>query len=64
MIVSGTADDIWGYEYPTKPTEMSSFLCLIYGPTLAFLVICDNKACISQKLMVHTRENINVFLFH
>lgn len=26
MIVSGTADDIWGSEYPAKPTEMFSFL--------------------------------------
>lgn len=38
-----------------------SLICLINGPTLAFLVICDNKACISQKLMVHTRENVSLY---
>lgn len=38
-----------------------SLICLIYGPTLAFLVIYDNKACISQKLMVHTRENVSLY---
>lgn len=38
-----------------------SLICLINGPTLAFLVIYDNKACISQKLMVHTRENVSLY---